>query len=94
MSEAVATGMTREEKKLVAAVERFQKLEEDRQGTQERTSKCAGKRRGREQRRTRPRRHVRPSKRGAVAPRLRPHTRRRMRTRSRGEVGERGQWRR
>ena len=30
MSEAVATGMTREEKKLVAAVERFQKLEEDR----------------------------------------------------------------
>ena len=39
---AVTSEMTREERKLVAAVERFQKLEEDRQGTQERTSTGAG----------------------------------------------------
>ena len=39
MSEAVATGMTREEKKLVAAVERFQKLEEDRHRKEERKRK-------------------------------------------------------
>ena len=39
MSEAVTTGMTREEKKLVAAVERFQKLEEDRHRKEERKRK-------------------------------------------------------
>ena len=39
---AVTSEMTREERKLVAAVERFQKLEEDRQGTQERMSTGAG----------------------------------------------------
>ena len=33
---AMSSGMPREEKRLVAAVERFQKLEEDRQGMQER----------------------------------------------------------
>ena len=36
---AATSGMTREEKKLVAAIERFQKLEEDSQRTKERTSK-------------------------------------------------------
>jgi len=40
---ATASGLTRENKKLVAAVERFQKLVEDRERTQERTQETTVK---------------------------------------------------